>query len=221
MRNNIISPSKLWKDFNVDLANEELQKKLTDEEIDYSTAKSNKKVSEVTQKLKVIQFNFGTNFFSKNKPEIQNEDIYLTLKNEGGVLTEFFFKFPDDISIKREIWMDPIEPSSSDKVEFHVLKEHIFNIEPKKSKLEPGETCNIRLRYTIKEKGIQRLKVLFQVVNGKPLIFELYGETLNIKNGILSLPKNILNFNEVPIGNMTYITSSVITFAIEGLKTIK
>ena len=218
LRNNIISPSKLWKDFNVDLANEELQKKLTDEEIDYSTAKSNKKISEVTQKLKVIQFNFGTNFFSKNKPEIQNEDIYLTLKNEGGVLTEFFFKFPDDISIKREIWMDPIEPSSSDKVEFHVLKEHIFNIEPKKSKLEPGETCNIRLRYTIKEKGIHRLKVLFQVVNGKPLIFELYGETINDKNGVLSLPKNILNFKEVPIGYMNYITSP---FEIKNISTIK
>ena len=220
LRNNIISPSKLWKDFNVDMANEELQKKLTEEEMDYSNAKTNKKISEITQKFKIIQFNFGTKFLSKNKQENQNkiEDVFLTLKNEGGVLSEFYFNFPDDINIKREIWMDPVEPTSNDKVEYHVLKEHIFTIEPRKSKLGPGESCNIRLRYAIKEKGVHRLRVLFQVVNGKPLIFELYGETINEKNGILSLPKNILDFNEVPIGNMNYISSP---FEIKNISTIK
>ena len=218
LRNNNISPSKLWKDFNVDMANEELQKKLTEEEMDYSNAKSNKKISEITQKFKIIQFNFGTKFLSKNKHDIQNEDVYLTLKNEGGVLSEFYFNFPDDINIKREIWMDPVEPTSNDKVEYHVLKEQIFTIEPRKSKLGPGESCNIKLRYSIKEKGTHRLRILFQVVNGKPLIFELYGETLNTKNGILSLPKNILNFNEIPIGNMNYISSP---FELKNISTIK
>ncbi len=218
LRNNIISPSKLWKNFNVDLANEELQKKLTEEEMDYSNAKSDKKISDVTQKLKIIQFNFGTKFISKNKQESQNEDVFLTLKNEGGVLSEFYFKFPDDINIKREIWMDPVEPTSSDKVEYHVLKEHIFTIEPRKSKLDPGETCNIRIRYSIKEKGVHRLRVLFQVVNGKPLIFELYGETLSDKSGILSLPKNVLNFCEVPIGYMNYISSP---FELRNISTLK
>ena len=216
LRNNLISPSKLWKDFNVDMANEELQKKLTDEEIDYSNAKTNKKISD--HKLKIIQFNFGTNFISKNKPENQHEDVFLTLKNEGGVLSEFFFKFPDDLNIKREIWMDPVEPTSSDKVEYHVLKEHIFTIEPRKSKLGPGESCNIRLRYYIKEKGMHKLKVLFQVVNGKPLIFELYGETFNEKSGILCIPKNVLNFYEVPIGNINYITSP---FEIRNISSVK
>ena len=218
LRNNRISPSKLWKDFNVDLANEELQKKLTDEEMDYSNAKSDKKISDVTQKLKIIQFNFGTKFISKNKQENQNEDVFLTLKNEGGVLSEFYFKFPDDINIKREIWMDPVEPTSNDKVEYHVLKEHIFTIEPRKSKLDPGETCNIRLRYSIKEKGVHRLRVLFQVVNGKPLIFELYGETLSDKSGILSLPKKVLNFGDVPIGYMNYISSP---FELKNISTLK
>ena len=218
LRHNIISPAKLWKDFNVDLANEELQKKLTEEEMDYSNAKSDKKISDVTQKLKIIQFNFGTKFLSKNKQETLNEDVFLTLKNEGGVLSEFYFKFPDDINIKREIWMDPVEPTSNDKVEYHVLKEHIFTIEPRKSKLGPGETCNIRLRYSIKEKGVHRLRVLFQVVNGKPLIFELYGETLNDKSGILSLPKSILNFQDVPIGYKNYITSP---FELRNISTLK
>ena len=200
LRNNVISPSKLWVDFNVDKANDELQKKLTDVEMNYSNANTDKKISDITQTLKLINFNFGKHFLPKIKSEVQNLDVFLTLKNEGGVLSEFYFKFPDDINIKREIWMDPVEPSSNDKIEYHVLKEKIFTIEPKKSKLAPGECCNIRLRYSIKEKGKHRLRVLFQVVNGKPLIFELLGETMSDKNGILILPKEELNFGEMPIG---------------------
>ena len=218
LRNNIISPAKLWKDFNVDQANEELQKKLTDVEMNYSNSNTNKKISDANQTLKIINFNFGKNFLLKNKSEIQNLDVFLTLKNEGGVLSEFFFKFPDDINIKREIWMDPVEPSSNDKIEYHVLKERIFTIEPKKSKLAPGECCNIRLRYSIKEKGKHRLRVLFQVVNGKPLIFELLGETMNDKNGTLILPKEELNFGEMPIGCMNPI---LFPFEIRNLSSVK
>jgi len=218
LRNNVISPSKLWVDFNVDKANEELQKKLTDVEMNYSNANTDKKISDITQTLKLINFNFGKHFLPKIKSEVQNLDVFLTLKNEGGVLSEFYFKFPDDINIKREIWMDPVEPSSNDKIEYHVLKEKIFTIEPKKSKLAPGECCNIRLRYSIKEKGKHRLRVLFQVVNGKPLIFELLGETMSDKNGILILPKEELNFGEMPIGCMNPI---LFPFEIRNTSSVK
>ena len=217
VRNNLISSSKLWKDFNVDTANEELGKKLTNEEINYANSKSNKKIEDVTSKLKLIKFDFGKHFF-KHEKEIQKHDIFLTLKNEGGVLSEFYFKFPDDVNIKREIWMDPVEPTSNDKVEYHVLKEKIFTIEPRKSKLEPGETCNIRIRYNVKEKGQHRLRIIFQVVNGKPLIFELYSETLNEKAAILSIPKLITDFYYVPIGYRNFISSPIELKNISNVK---
>ena len=218
VRNNLVSSAKLWKDLNVDLANEELEKKLTNEEMNYSNSKSNKKAEDVTSKLKVIKFDFCKHFYKRERNDHQKYDIFLTLKNEGGVLSEFFFKFPDDVNIKREIWMDPVEPTSNDKVEYHVLKEQIFTIEPRKSKLEPGETCNIRIRYNIKEKGQHRLRVIFQVVNGKPLIFELFSETLMDKLGILSIPKNIINFGQVPIGYMNFISSPI---ELKNISTIK
>ena len=218
VRNNLISTSKLWKDLNVDLANQELEKKLTNEEMNYSNSKSNKKIEDVTSKLKLIKFDFGKHFFKREKMEHQRNDIYLTLKNEGGVLSEFYFKFPDDVNIKREIWMDPVEPTSNDKVEYHVLKEQIFTIEPRKSKLEPGETCNIRIRYNVKERGQHRLRVIFQIVNGKPLIFELFGETLTDKSGILNIPKKIINFGHVPIGYTNFISSPI---ELKNISTIK
>jgi len=218
VRNNLESVATLWKELNVDEANEELGKKLTNEEMNYSNSKSGKKLDNLDTKLKIVKFNFGKHFFKREKMLTEKYDIFLTLKNEGGVPTEFYFKFPDDVNIKREIWMDPVEPTSNDKVEYHVLKEHIFTLEPKRSKLDPGETTNIRLRYNIKEKGQHRLRVIFQVVNGKPLIFELIGETLGEKYGILSIPKNIIDFGNVPIGYTSFISAPIELRNISGIK---
>ena len=209
VRNNLISTSQLWKDLSIDEANEELGKKLTNEEMYYSSANGGKKMDSINPKLKIMKFDFGKHLLKGNKNFNEKFDIYLTLKNEGGVPTEFYFKFPDDVNIKREIWMDPVEPSSNDKVEYHALKEKIFTLEPRKSKLDPGETTNIRLRYNIKEKGQHRLRVIFQVVNGKPLIFELNGETLGEKFGILTILKKEINFGNVPIGYTNYISAPI------------
>ena len=217
-RNNLISTAQLWKDLSVDEANEELGKKLTNEEMYFSNAKGDKKMNNINPKLKVMKFDFGKHFLKRNKTSFEKFDIYLTLKNEGGVPTEFYFKFPDDVNIKREIWMDPVEPTSNDKVEYHALKEKIFTLEPRKSKLDPGETTNIRLRYNIKEKGLHRLRVIFQVVNGKPLIFELNGETLGDKFGILTILKKEINFGNVPIGYTSFISAPI---GLKNVSTIK
>jgi hypothetical protein len=139
----------------------------------------------------------------KNKTS-QYEDIYVTLKNVGDVASEFYFKFPDDISIKREIWMDPVEPTSHERWEYQVLKEKLFEIEPRRNKLNPHECCNIRFRYNIKEKGTHWLRVIFQITNGKPLIFELYAETHPKKKGILEIRNPVLNFHYAPMGYVRY-----------------
>jgi len=98
--------------------------------------------------------------------------------------------------------MDPVEPNSSETQEYHVLKEKIFEITPRKNKLEPMECCNISLKYNIKEenKKPHSLKIVFQIVNGKPLIFELFGETHPEKKGILEIRNRTLDFHSVPMG---------------------
>ena len=216
LRNSIISSSTLWRDFNVDEANEELQKELTQEEI-YFAQSVGSKIENTMKKLKLIRFDFGKHILNKKEGN-KYMDVFLTLKNEGGVLSEFSFKFPDDAAIKREIWMDPVEPTSNDKIEYHVMKERIFSIEPRKSKLEPNETCNIKLRYNIKEKGQHKLRIIFQIINGKPIIFELFAETLSDKVGILNIPKEVLDFKYIPIGYMNYICAPIALVNISGAK---
>ena len=219
IRNALVGTCALWYSFNVDEANEELSKQLTDEEINYmSNEKDNtKKIHEITNQLRTVKFDFGKHVIKKNFNH-DPFDVYLTLKNEGGVPCEFFFKFSDDIAIKREIWMDPVEPSSNDKLEYHVLKEKIFQIEPRKNKLDPNECCNIRLRYNRKEIGEHRLRVIFQIVNGKPLIFELFGQCYNEKQGILEIKRPMLDFSYVPIGYMDYLVSPLELSNAGGVK---
>ena len=127
IRNVNLSSSVLWKNFSVDEANEELQKKLTEEELNYISNANTSAKQEMKDKLKSFKLDFGKYVYRRIKGGMF-VDIFITLKNEGGVRSEFYFKFPDDVAIKREIWMDPIEPTSNDKMEFQVLKEKIFEI---------------------------------------------------------------------------------------------
>ena len=101
--------------------------------------------------------------------------------------------------------MDPVEPSSNDKFEYHILKDKIFELEPRKGKLEPNECCNIRLKYNFKEKGKHQLHVLFQVVNGKPLIFKFDALCFTERQGMLEIKRPLVDFSYVPIGYMDYI----------------
>ena len=218
VRNNLVGTNNLWHLFDVDQANEELQKQLTDEEINYiGEEKTDKKINDYKDKLKCITLNFGKHIKKKaNNNETFN--VYLTLRNDGGVPTEFYFKFPGEVSIFREIWMDPVEPSSNDKFEYHVLKDKIFELEPKKGRLEPNECCNIRLKYNYKEKGNHKLHVIFQVVNGKPLIFQLNAICFTERQGMLEIKRPIVNFSYVPIGYMDYIVCPLELYNVGGVK---
>ena len=222
VRNNLKSTTTLWKNFNCNEANEELSKELTEEEINFmNSEKANKKIQDFYDKLKCVKFNFGKHLLKKEKNSLHNHskfEVYLTLKNEGGVDSEFFFKFPDDISIKREIWMDPDEPTSEGTKEYHVLKHKIFEIWPRKFKLKKYECCNIKFTYNIVEERDHYLRVIFQIVNGKPLVFELCAQTHLEREGILSINNPELDFGSIPMGNMIPMTSKIELHNIGGLR---
>ena len=218
VRNNLVGTNNLWYLFDVDQANEELQKQLTDEEIYYiGEDKTDKKIKDFKDKLKCITLNFGKHIKKKQNND-ETFNVYLTLRNDGGVPTEFYFKFPGEISIFREIWMDPIEPSSNDKFEYHILKDKIFELEPRKGKLEPNECCNIRLKYNYKEKGNHQLHVIFQVVNGKPLILKFDAICFTERQGMLEIKRPLVDFSYVPIGYMDYIVCPLELYNVGGIK---
>jgi hypothetical protein len=145
-------------------------------------------------------------------------DVFITLQNIGGVDSKFFFKFPDDINIKREIWMESEESTSNGPDEYRVVKEKIFEIKTDQSELKPDRKCNIRIRYNIKEYGEHKLRVIFQIVNGKPIIFELYGQTFSEKDLILEIPNSVIDFHYIPMGYTIPIISPIEIRNIGGVK---
>ena len=104
-----------------------------------------------------------------------------------------------------------VEPSSNDKFKYHVLKDKIFE-------LEPNECCNIRLKYNYKEKGNHKLHVIFRVVNGKPLIFQLNAICFTERQGMLEIKRPIVNFSFVLIGYMDYIVCPLELYNVGGVK---
>ena len=96
--------------------------------------------------------------------------------------------------------MEEIENSSNETKEYQILKNNLFDIYPRQNKLEPNEFCNIRFRYDKKQIGEHKIRVIFQIVNGKPLVFELYAETYSEKKGILEIRNRVLDFFYSPIG---------------------
>ena len=108
IRNNLKSSSSLWRDFHVNEANEELQKELTQEEI-YFTQSVGSKIENTMKKLKLIKFDFGKHTLNK-KEGFKFMDVYLTLKNEGGVQVNFHLNFLMMLQLKEKFgWFQLIQ----------------------------------------------------------------------------------------------------------------
>ena len=88
-------------------------------EIDYcNSEKTNQSVAELQQNLQVFKWDFGkVPIKYGEKPR----KITLTVKNVGGVRSEWVFKLPNDNEIELEPWADPGEPTHEQAIEKHIL----------------------------------------------------------------------------------------------------
>ena len=153
-------------------------------------------MNDLQKNLKIFNWDFGK-VPIKYGPRPRR--ITLTLKNIGGVRADWCFKMPNDQEIELEPWADPGEPSDEQAFERHILEQKIFHIEPRKGALEPGQQMDLNVFYYPKEVKFHYLKVYFSILNGKPLIINLQGETLK-RRAQLQLLKNLYHLPPVPIG---------------------
>jgi len=197
IRNDQLSVSNLWEKFQLTLLNKELLTELKKEEIEYSNSeKTNQSVQELQKNLKVFNWDFGkVPIKYSHKPR----KVTLTMRNVGGVDSEWAFKLPNDSEIELEPWADPGEPTPEQAFEQHILDNKIFMVEPKVGKLKPGEQTDVNVYYVSKEVGPHHLKVFLQISNGKPLILNFKGETLS-RRANLRLCKDEYHIPPVPIG---------------------
>lgn len=177
--------------------NKEILQPLSPGEITFNNSdKSNASAEELEAGLKTFFWDFG-------KVPIRNgskpRKICLTLKNVGGVSSDWCFKMPNDSEIEMETWIDPGEPTEQQAFENHVLAKKIFTIEPRRGTLAPGEFMDVNVMYYPKEVMKHHLNIFFQIINGKPLKIRFEGETLH-RRAQLQLIKHTYTLPPIPIG---------------------
>ena len=87
--------------------------------------------------------------------------VTLSLKNLGGVQADWNFKMPNDSEIQLESWADPGTPSSEQAFEKEILDKKIFEIEPRRGSLAPGEQMDLNVLYYPKEVRKHHLAIQF------------------------------------------------------------
>ena len=153
-------------------------------------------MDDLIRNLTVFNWDFGK---IPSKYGSKPRKITLTLKNIGGVQANWCFKLPNDNEIEMEPWADPGEPTPEKAFEKHILDNKIFNVHPRQGTLEPGEQMELNVFYYPKEVNLHHLKAFLQIMNGKPLIIKLEGETL-LRRAFMRLLKDIYHMPPTPIG---------------------
>ena len=204
LRNKYISPSVLWKQFDLKNTIKTILSPLTSVEIKFNNAEIAQNL--VQEKLCHFDWDFGKLNFSRNT---ESKKMKLTLQNIGGVKALFKFVFPDDNKLEKEAWADTGDPEPAVALEEHILEQRIFEIKPKEFKLEIGEKIDVELKYNCVEIGQHCLNIFFQIIHGKPIVISLKGETLPQKRGFLELRHNRFEFEPQPIGLGVGITQPI------------
>ena len=205
LRNKHVSPSILWKQFNLKNTIKAILSPLTQVEIKFNNAELTQ--AHAQERLSHFEWDFGKLNYQRNN--LEPKRMRLTLQNIGGVKASFKFVFPDDNKLEIEAWADTGDPEPAAALEDHILKEGIFEVKPKECSLEIGEKIDVELKYHGKEIGQHSLNVFFQIIHGKPIVLTLKGETLPTKRGFLELRDCRFEFEPQPIGLGVGITQPV------------
>ena len=177
--------------------------------------------------MKNYEWNLG---YVSTKVKARPRKVIITVKNYGGTTLDYSFKFPSDNKVKEELWADPGEPTEEEAYQKAILEKNIFQIKPKIGSLQPGEVKDIQLIYSPvsidmnKTSGdsrneIHKLKVVFQIQNGKSLVFNLKGTTLGPNEGLITVKKNHYFLPEAKIGLLEPIKFPIEINTVGSIKT--
>lgn len=205
IRNEQISTSVLCDYFNFGSLNKELLSPLNAQELEFNNAeKTSTSMAKIQKNLKRFEWNFGK--IPQNLKTLTPRRVIITLKNVGGVNSQFAFHMPNESEIELEPWMDPGEPTPEQAFENEMLQKGLFEVQPKQGTLKPNEQMDIEALYYPREVGEHHLSIFFQVLNGKPLVLKFAGRTLHPRRGHLQLRKETFVLPPTPIDLATPIT---------------
>ena len=110
------------------------------------------------------------------------QTIFIQLRNNGYLPTEFRMHLPNEKQLDLEAWCDEEEPSEEQNRLVCIIEElKLFSIEPRQATLLPGACCTLTLSYqhsSLKYKGEHNLPLRVFLSQCKQFVIDLVGRTI-------------------------------------------
>ncbi|KAJ7389222.1 hypothetical protein OS493_032690 [Desmophyllum pertusum] len=190
------SKVQIWNLFSLDSLNECLESDPSPSELLYAavTRHSTRRRVPVNTRA-IMDFNFGAAPLGGD-PCV----VHLNLQNTGSVPAEWAFLYPSDLQLELEYWTETGEYDEDELHEMQVMDNRLFNIEPRKGKLLPGECHTVTLTYSHLFTGTNRLPILFKVMRGREILLNFIGVTVDPDSFYVHFADTRHLFEPVPVG---------------------
>lgn len=195
-----ISKRQLWTLFSLDNLNSYFTSDPSYQELMYSmeTQKTTDRLPAFSTQA-IVEFNFSA------APLHSPPSVFvLQIENNGTVPAEWALLFPDDMKLEVEPWADTGDLNDEELHQMKVLENKLFIIEPIHGYLEPGEGMAITLTYNHVLAGTDHLNVLFKVVNGREILLNFVGVTVEPERPYVHFHSNKHTFLPMPVGQICH-----------------
>jgi hypothetical protein len=186
----------MWTQFQVDGINEHYQGEITEIEQKFQAAIGIDEKKQLVKQLKMFQLLFGTSAVGST-PTV----VYMVLSNPGRLPMKFSFQTPKNLNLENAPhWCD--EKAMVDESERHFtwVEEHnIYNIEPRSGEIAAGDFLHVKLTYHHHAIGPYILPVVFNVLEGRSVLFYFKAHTVAPNVGCLSVRSSVVPLQPVPL----------------------
>ena len=193
------SPWRLWKQLSLAPLNATLAQPLTAADLAFNAATQLKQRPE---DLDTFVFDFTP--AALGSPAMV---VLASVRNTGRLHTDFSFRLPNEMEVELEPWAEVGEPTDEDLAQNAIIDSKVFDIQPRRGSLAPGEATTLRLHYnynTMIQGGCHQVYVTLKLDKGKQVRLLLRGRTLDVPTPLLFLgdPLATHTLAPVPIGVM-------------------
>ena len=156
------TPWRLWRQLGFRDINESLATPLSKSELRFN---KQTQLSQNPEDLQQFSFEFTPAVIGT--PAMV---VFTSLRNVGKLATTVEFIFPNDLEVELEPWAEKGEPSDVEMLQNELVEEKIFDVQPRRKRLKPGEACTVRFHYnytSLAQGGRHEVPVILKVNKGK------------------------------------------------------
>lgn len=186
--------SMMWMQFQVDGINELYRGEVAEQERRFQAAIGIDEKKRLVSELKPFQLLFGTAAVGSS-PTV----VYLVLSNPSRLRVKFSFQTPKNLALETTpYWCDEKSLIDDREAHFAWVEEHgIYDIQPRTGEIMPGDFLHVKMTYYHQSIGTHILPVVFNVHDGRSLLFYFKAHSVAPNVGCLSVRSSVVQLQPV------------------------